>query len=288
MPSDDCLRRAGLIALPATIMMKMNLKKTKIAILLAMLFAAANVVAQDGVLSDGTERQRESREERRARRGLVEMGNVFVPKGQWIFGGTASYSTHDNNQYKLLLLEDINSTGYTVKVSPMVAYAVADNMAVGGRFNYDRTFMRIDSASLSFGDEETGTHISTDFYYALKHSYSAGAIWRQYIPLGANRRFALFNEVQLSMGASRSKFATDSPVRGTFSKSFDMGLSINPGVIAFATNVMAVEVNVGVMGLQFSHTKQVHNQVATGKSNASFMNFSVNLFSIGLGVSFYM
>ena len=34
--------------------------------------------------------------------------------------------------------------------------------------------------------------------------------------------------------------------------------------------------------------KQVHNQVETGKSTASYMNFSVNLFSIGLGVSFYL
>ncbi|MBQ2018530.1 MAG: hypothetical protein II209_03630, partial [Alistipes sp.] len=170
--------------------------RTKIIILFVALLCAVDAVAQSGVGAASTEEQ--EREERRARRGLVEMGNVFVPKGQWIFGGTASYSTHDNDKYKLLVLEDITSLGYNVKISPMVAYAVADNMAIGGRFNYDRTFMRINSASFSLGDDETGTHISTDFYYALRHSYSAGAIWRQYIPLGANRRFALFNEMQLS------------------------------------------------------------------------------------------
>ena len=49
-----------------------------------------------------------------------------------------------------------------------------------------------------------------------------------------------------------------------------------------------LEVNVGVLGLKFSHQNQVHNQVATGKADTSFMNFSVNLFSIGLGVSFYL
>ena len=260
--------------------------RTKIVLLLISLLCAVDAMAQsrDGVMHLYQLKQ----DQRRARRGLVEMGNVFVPKGQWIFGGTASYSTHDNDKYKLLLLEDVTSTGYTVKVSPMVAYAVADNMALGGRFNYNRTFMRIDSASLSFGDEETGTHISTDFYYALKHSYSVGAIWRQYIPLGANRRFALFNEIQLSAGMSQSKFATDAPVRGTFSKSYDVGLGINPGIIAFASNVMAVEVNVGVMGIQYSHTKQVHNQVSTGNQRHSNMNFKVNLLSIGLGVSFYL
>lgn len=249
-------------------------------LLLVSILSVVDVVAQDVASLE--------REQRRSERGLVDMNNVLVPKGQWVFGGTASYSTHDNSSYKLLILEDVSSMGYTVKVSPLVAYAVADNMAVGGRFNYNRTFLKIDSASLSFGDEETGTHISTDFYYALQHSYSVGAVWRYYIPLGRNKRFALFNEVQLSLGGSQAKFATDSPVRGTFSKSLDVGLGVNPGIIAFASNVMAVEVSVGMMGINYSHTKQVHNQVATGKSNMSFMNFSVNLLSIGLGVSFYM
>ena len=258
--------------------------RTKILSLVALLLCAVNVMAQSGDDAVGAD----EREQRRSRRGLVDMDNVFVPKGQWIFGGAASYSTHNNDKYKLLVLEDVNSLGYTVKVSPMVAYAVADNMAVGARINYARNFMRVDSASISIGEGESATNLSTDFYYALRHSYSMAALWRQYIPLGENRRFALFNEIALEMGASRSKFATDSPVRGTFSKSFDLGLGINPGVVAFASNSMAVEVNVGVLGLQFSHQNQVHNQVATGKADASFMNFSVNLFSIGLGVSFYL
>ena len=51
---------------------------------------------------------------------------------------------------------------------------------------------------------------------------------------------------------------------------------------------MAVEVNVGVMGISYSHTKQVHNQVTVGKRSASMMNFKVNIFSIGLGMAFYL
>ena len=94
--------------------------------------------------------------------------------------------------------------------------------------------------------------------------------------------------MQLTGGGSQSKFAADSPVHGTFSESVDVGLGISPGIVAFASNTMAIEVNVGVMGVQYSRTKQVHNQVETGKSTASYMNFSVNLFSIGLGVSFYL
>ena len=67
-----------------------------------------------------------------------------------------------------------------------------------------------------------------------------------------------------------------------------VSLGISPGIIAFATNNMAVEVNVGVMGISYSHTKQVHNQVTVGKRDASMMNFKVNIFSIGLGMAFYL
>lgn len=226
--------------------------------------------------------------EMRRQRGLTDTHNLFVPKGQWIFGGTASYSTHTNESYQFLIVEGINSKGYNVKVSPMIAYALRDNMALGVRFIYGRSLARIDDADMQLGDDESGTNISVKDFYKLSHSYTAAVIWRQYIPLGRNKRFALFNEMQLSAGASQGRFANDSPVKGTFEKGFSLSLGISPGIIAFATNNMAVEVNVGVMGITYNSTKQVHNQVTEGKRTSSMMNFKVNIFSIGLGMAFYL
>lgn len=117
---------------------------------------------------------------------------------------------------------------------------------------------------------------------------TAAFIWRQYIPLGRSKRFALFNETSLSFGGIQSKFANDSPVKGTHQTGFEVGLGISPGIVAFATNNMAVEVNVGVMGINYSHIKQVHNQVRDGDIKSSMMNFKVNIFSIGLGMAFYL
>lgn len=93
--------------------------------------------------------------EMRQERGLTDTHNLFVPKGQWIFGGTASYSTHTNKGYQFLVIEGINSKGYTFRVSPMIAYAFRDNMALGGRFIYSRTLLKLDNAELHFGNEET-------------------------------------------------------------------------------------------------------------------------------------
>jgi len=63
---------------------------------------------------------------------------------------------------------------------------------------------------------------------------------------------------------------------------------VSPGLIAFATNDVAIEVNVGVMGISYTDVDQVHNQVEVGSRRTSSMNFKVNLLSIGLGVSFYL
>ena len=226
--------------------------------------------------------------EMRRERGLTDTHNLFVPKGQWVFGGTASYSTHTNDNYKFLVVEGIDSKGYTFRISPLIAYAVRDNMALGGRFIYSRTLLKLDNAELHFGDPETGTNIVAKDYYALRQTYSAAAIWRQYIPLGRNKRFALFNEMSLSAGGTQARFANDSPVKGTYETGYTLSLGISPGIVAFATNNMAVEVNVGVMGITYNHAKQVHNQVTVGKRNTSMMNFKVNIFSIGLGMAFYL
>ena len=135
-----------------------------------------------------------------------------------------------------------------------------------------------------------GTNISTDFYYALKHSYTVGAIWRQYIPLGRNKRFAIFNEVQVAVGGSQSKLVAgpSASPSGTYANSFDVSLGVNPGVAAFLTNNMAIEVNIGVLGFNYSRTRQITNQVVSGTTSTSQMNFKINIFSIGLGASFYL
>ena len=226
--------------------------------------------------------------EMRLRRGLTDRHNLFVPKGQWIFGGTASYSTHTNDRYQFFIIEDINSEGYTIRVSPMIAYALRDNMAIGARFVYARSLLKLDNASLKFGDDVDATEFRARDFYTLTHSYTASVIWRQYIPLGNSKRFALFNEMQLSAGGSQAKFANDSPVKGTYQTGHSLSLGISPGIVAFATNNMAVEVNVGVMGISYNHVKQVHNQVREGKLDTSMMNFKVNIFSIGLGMAFYL
>ena len=221
---------------------------------------------------------------RRQGRGISNLSTEFVPKGQWVFGGSISYSTHSNDNFNFLIVEDICSNGYQFEISPLVGYAYARNSLVGVRFGYSRSLTELNNASLSI------TSLDNSFFYSLKHSYNIEALWRTYIPLGRNKRFALFAEAGLAMGGSQSKLASgpNNALSGTYATSFDVAIGVNPGIAAFLTNNMAIEVNVGVLGFSYSNTRQISNQVVLGNVSSSQMNFKVNIFSIGLGASFYL
>ena len=54
---------------------------------------------------------------------------TFIPKGQWMLGSTFSYSEHEDNNFSFLgVLQDIESLGYSFKVSPFFGYFIKDNV----------------------------------------------------------------------------------------------------------------------------------------------------------------
>lgn len=232
--------------------------------------------------------------EARKQRGFTSNIN-FVPKGQWIFGGTASYSTHRNSSYQLAIIDNINSEGYTANVSPMIAYAPWKNMAVGIRFGYGRSLLALDSASLAIGEGDTSVNIDVDYYHQIKHSYTGSLFWRPYIPLGQSNRFAIFAELQLNFTTSQSKLVAEDGIvdgytnyRGSYSETFGGSLALQPGIVAFVSNNTALELSIGVFGIGLERTSQLRNQIDEGSITSSNMNFKVNLLSIGFGVSFYL
>ena len=90
----------------------------------ALLAISATAQSSDTLATDNTSTEAVvSRSQMRNDRGLSNLKNNIVPKGQWVFGGSLTYSTHTNSDYSLLIVDGIDSKGYTVKVSPLVGYA---------------------------------------------------------------------------------------------------------------------------------------------------------------------
>ena len=220
-------------------------------------------------------------------RGFDLNSTTFIEKGTWMVGGQVAYSTHSNEDYRFLIIEDINSSGYRFSVSPLACYAIRDNMSIGMRFAYGRNHLLVNSAHMNIMD----TDIDIRDYYSLSHDFTGMVVYRNYIPIGNSKRFALFNETQLALGFGQAKLINGrdiNSVEGSYEKSMSIKLGLNPGLIAFVNDHLAVEVNVGMYGLQYNAVDQIHNKVYKGSRDATQLNFKVNIFSIGFGLAYYL
>lgn len=218
-------------------------------------------------------------------RGLQQIS--FIPKDQWITGVSVSYSQSNQDNYQFLVFEEISGETYTFKVSPMLMYCFKDNLAAGGRFAYTRTKVQLDRADVVIDSE---TDYDIDNLYSISQNYYGTAAFRNYISLGNNRRFGMFNEVQLEIGGGESKVynGLGDDLSGTFSRNFSMNIGLAPGMIMFLNNYSAIEVNVGVLGFSYTRTKSVTDRIYVAHSDSRKANFKINLFSITFGVAFYL
>lgn len=218
-------------------------------------------------------------------RGIEQ--HTFVPKGQWIAGSSISYSEYSNDNYKFLIIEGIDGSGYSFKVSPLVCYTFKDNLAAGARGSYSRSLTKLDHIGINIDDD---LNFDVKDLYNLTHSYSGTAVLRSYINLGDSKRFGLYNEVQFTVGGSQSKLVNGKgeSLTGTYETGTNLQIGMAPGLVAFINNYTAVEVSIGVLGFNYAKTKQVTDQVYVGERSSSSANFKINIFSIGLGIAFYL
>lgn len=219
------------------------------------------------------------------KRGLEQIS--FVPKGQWIGGVSVSYSQSDFENYQFLIVENLNGDTYTFKVSPMVMFCFKDNLAAGGRLSYSRSRTRLDGASLVLGAD---TSYDVDNLYSISHNYHGTAMFRNYISLGKSMRFGFFNEVDLSLGGGQSKLVngTGDELTGTYERNFNLNIGLTPGIIMFLSNYSAIEVSIGVLGFNYTHTHSISDQIYQAERNRKSANFRINLFSVQFGVAFYI
>lgn len=209
----------------------------------------------------------------------------FLKKGTWMLGGTLRYTQHVNDKYNFLVINDINSEGYKISANPKFMYMFKDNMGAGLRLSYDRSMLDLASADLSVSD----ISMSAKDCYQIQHKYSAYAFYRAYIPLGNSKRVAMFADLLFGGSYKQGKAfnAGGEYVVGTYEQRYALELAVDPGIVAFLTERLAVELNVGIFGVSYSWRDQLRNQVIGGHSDSTSAGFMVNLLSLGVGMSYY-
>lgn len=219
-------------------------------------------------------------------RGLYNF--LFIPKGQWGFGLTASYGEFNTDDVQLLsILKDLDLKIKAYSLKPSISYFFKNNQAVGLQFNYSRTITDLSGLTVDF-DEDINFSLHDVSYYS--ESYSASAFYRNYVGLGTMKRFAIFNEVELSFGSGTSRFKriyNDEP-RDTRTNSTTASLNFSPGLCVFIMDNVSFNISFGVFGIQAKHDRQWVDGVKAGTRTTSGANFKFNIFNINFGMGVYI
>lgn len=258
-----------------------------------ILFTLLTFAVSFSAFATETESSKEAKEP--FSRGIGIPTSVFIPKGTVGFGASFSYSTYDIGnaaddygfQALFGLVNGIQGNIVTGGVSPHVSYFVADNLSVGGRFNFSRSQYAIGGANLSLTQDMS---FGVENFHYLKDNYSGAIFARYFIPFGSSKRFAMFTELQALGGYAQSETykLTDLDKHGTYQDIYTFEIGVVPGIMAFFTDNVALEVSVGLIGLNYNKIIQNTNQVGRSEMESSGANFKVNLLNLNLGLAFYL
>ncbi len=215
-------------------------------------------------------------------RGLYNY--LLIPKGSWQFGLTASYGELNTEDVQALnILKDFDFKGKMYAIHPTVGYFIRNNQVVGLKFTYSRGVADLGKLAVDF-DDDLNFSIKDVSYYT--ESFVFGTFYRNYIGLGRDKRFGLFNEVDLSFqsGSSRFKRLYNDEPKDTKTIITQASLNFNPGLAVFIQNNVAFNVSFGVFGLRWRKEHQLTNGEDEGSRFSSGANFRFNIFNIDLGL----
>lgn len=219
-------------------------------------------------------------------RGLFNF--LFIPKGQIALGLTANYGSFDSQDMQFLgVIEDFDFKGNIYSVKPTFSYFFRNNESLGLKFTYTKGDADLGHLAVDFDDD-----INFDIHDVRYTTRTvAGAIfYRKYVGLSSSKRFAVFNDVDLSFGGGRTRFVRyyNDEARDTRTRIFEAALNFSPGVCVFIQDYVSFNVSFGVFGVYFRNAHQTTNDVDDGKRFTSGANFRFNIFNINFGLGIHI
>lgn len=215
-------------------------------------------------------------------RGLYNY--MFIPKGKWGFGITASYGELDTQDIQVLnIIKDFDFKGKIYSINPTLSYFVRHNQSVGLKFTYSRGIADLDNFAVDFDDDINFTIKDVSYY---TETFAIAPFYRNYVGLGKDKRFGVFNEVDLKFqsGSSRFKRLYDGEPKDTRTTITQTSLNFSPGMCVFIQENVAFNVSFGVFGLKWRKEHQMTDGRDEGSRFTSGANFRFNLFNINFGL----
>lgn len=219
-------------------------------------------------------------------RGLFNF--LIIPKGQWSFGLTASYGEFNTDDVQILsILKNFDTKIKAYSLKPSIAYFFRSNQSIGIKFDYTRSSVDLNNMTFDFDDDLNFSLRDVSYY---SQSYTASINYRNYIGLGPEKRFAIFNEVDLGFGSGSSRFKRlyNNEPRDTRTNITRASLNFSPGLCVFIMDYVSFNVSFGVFGIHMTNEKQTTDGVDEGSRFSSGANFKFNIFNINFGMAVHI
>jgi len=219
-------------------------------------------------------------------RGLFN--HLYIPKGNWKFGLTASYGEFDSDDMEIMnLLTDIDLKIHAFSIRPSVSYFIKNNLSVGLRFGYTSAKGNIDSFKVDI-DEDMNFNLHDIMY--RNEGYTAAFILTQYYGIARRGRFGIFHEVELAFSSGNSDFQRpySGELRTTHTTYMDAAINFSPGVSVFIMKNASFNISFGVFGYHIRNEKQSENGEHIGNRLTSGANFKFNIFNIKFGIGIHL
>lgn len=219
-------------------------------------------------------------------RGLFNF--LFVPKGTWSFGLTASYGQFSTADLQMLdLVSDVDLGANIFSIRPQLGYFLRNNLSLGVRMAYTRANANIDSFKVDI-DEDMNFNLHDIMYRS--ESYTAAIFLQQYMGIMRRGRFGIYNEVELSFSSGNSDFNRpyNGEIRKTHSTNMEARLTFSPGISVFVMENVSFNLSFGVFGFYLRNENQSVDGVDLGNRFSSGANFRINLFNLAFGLGIYI
>lgn len=219
-------------------------------------------------------------------RGLTNW--LFIPKGQWMFGLTASYGEFSTDDLELFdVLSDFDFGGHSFAIRPYISYFIRNNLSVGLRLSYNSSKASLGSLKLDISDD-MNLNIGDVMY--RNESYTAAVILNQYIGISRRGRFGVFNEVALGFSSGNGDFRRpyNGTPRNTHTTYMRASLDFSPGVCVFIMKNVSFNLSFGVFGFYLKNEKQTIDGEDGGNRFTSGANFRFNIFNINFGLGVHI
>ena len=216
-------------------------------------------------------------------RGLFNY--LYIPKGIWSIGVTASYGEFSTEDLEVLdLMSDIDFSGHIFAIRPYFAYFIGNNRSVGMRLGYTSGKANIGSFKVDI-DEDMNFNLHDISYRS--ETYTAAITYSHYFGITRRGRFGIFNDVELAFSSGNSDFRRPyaGELKNTHTNTMEVALNFSPGVSVYIMDPVTFNLSFGVFGVSLRNEKQQVDGIDMGNRFTSRANFRFNIFNISFGVA---